>query len=976
MIEVKGRKLCECCFHEISSEPCSVCHYKRTAYQRDHSVLSMGSKLGSERYIVGGVIGQGGFGITYLAYDTVLDRQVAIKEYFPKQQSYRQNDSLVPTSAKTAGEFEHGKERFTEEAKMLAGFNNPNIVSVFDFFSQNGTAYFAMGYLSGDTLDGYLEKKKQPVTEGQAVRLLLDVSNALTTPHAQHIFHRDIKPDNIMLCTDNSVRVFDFGAARQILAEQTQKASVVFTPGFAPIEQYTQDEQGAWTDIYSLGATVYMALALKKLDPPFSRKDNDEEFVELKGKISDGLFAIIQKCTKVKAEERYQNVEDLIADVQKLEVAPESFLDVVEGIKIISGTPGPDPKPPPNIIEKLKTLFALRSAASGKFKFRGIAVAAVIIVAIVFGWIVWNQSNSSIDDNDVIADQMDSTQSESEEAVVEDEQSEENAEGTDTDSAEEEEDTETVETVGEGSRIKADNVRVVYNETDLDQRCKQAAEYPVFGSEYTREQISAISVVAGIEDADDAEQKWDISKQKDGSAFAWVKKEENGLHLYIGGENGIRAPQDCGHLFAGYKNVESIEFSDAFQMDEAEDMTGMFLSCRNLKSIDIHGWNTSHVSTMKYLFSDCKRLESVNLEGFDTSYVEDMMCMFEHTALEEIDVSGFDTSRATNMGYMFCDIANLTELDISNFDTSNVEWMYCMFSGNKRLKHVSLGEFDTSASSNMSYLFNNCEHLEEVDVSGFDTSKVEFMQAMFSGCKLLKELDVSGFDTSKVKRMDYMFSVCEQVTELDVSGFDTSKVENMECMFNRCKSLEEIDVSGFDTSSSTNMSYLFGDCEQIKKLDVSGFSTSRVENMYGMFQGCKNLQELDVSGFHNDLVTNMEFMFVNCESLTKLNLNGFTTPVVTSMRCMFQECRNLTQIELGSFDTSQVENMTGMFQSCQQLKALDVSGFHTEKVSGMAYMFKNCAGLTKLDLTGFSKDSLESDEEMFAGCPAEIIGWD
>ncbi len=329
MINLNNRSLCENCFSEITAEPCSFCGFIRSAYRQDPVTLQIGSIL-NQRYKVGGVIGKGGFGITYLGYDIKLDARIAIKEYYPMGLVMRNpgSEMVTVTDAQAGESFRTGAEKFYNEAKMVAKFNgNPNIVSVHDFFYENDTVYFIMGYLQGQTLKSYLEKKK--ITEGQAVNVFRQISNALLASHSLNILHRDISPDNIMLCDDNSVRLLDFGAARQVVAEQSQSFSVILKQGFAPLEQYQQKgKQGPWTDIYALGATVYYSLTKDLLLDPMSRLEDDSDFDGNKFGISDRLWNVIAKCMRLKISDRYQSISELKEDLQSVGIAEEGFTDV------------------------------------------------------------------------------------------------------------------------------------------------------------------------------------------------------------------------------------------------------------------------------------------------------------------------------------------------------------------------------------------------------------------------------------------------------------------------------------------------------------------------------------------------------------------------------------------------------------------------------------------------------------------------
>lgn len=325
MITVNGVNLCENCFTPTDSEKCPSCGFSKSEYEHDLTVLSVGSVL-SDRYLIGKVIGKGGFGITYLAYDMKLECKVAVKEYYPYGLASRDSGStqVIPTSRENKETFKSGADKFYDEARLVAKFNtHPNIVSVYDFFYGNDTVYFTMGYLEGMTLKSYLSNNG-PLTAGQALYVANEVSNALIAAHSANILHRDISPDNIMICDNGTIKLLDFGAARQVLAEGSHSLSVILKQGFAPIEQYQKKgNQGPWTDIYSLGATLYYSLTLDLLDDPMSRLDNDEEYSGSNHGIDEQLWQVIRKATMLKTGERYQDIFSFRDALSQTTIAPE-----------------------------------------------------------------------------------------------------------------------------------------------------------------------------------------------------------------------------------------------------------------------------------------------------------------------------------------------------------------------------------------------------------------------------------------------------------------------------------------------------------------------------------------------------------------------------------------------------------------------------------------------------------------------------
>ena len=219
--------------------------------------LPDGTRL--ENYEIKGVLGLGGFGITYIAYDHNLLRDVAIKEYLPDGLALRSTDgnTLTPVTEESVKDFEYGLGRFLDEARTLARFSDPNIVRVTRYLTTNGTAYLVMDYEQGESLAAYL--KKSPVLPAEEVlrTLLISILKGLKNVHAQDFLHRDIKPANIFLRKDGEPLLLDFGAARQALSNQTKALTKMVTPGYAPLEQYHgAEKQGPWSDIYGLGTTM------------------------------------------------------------------------------------------------------------------------------------------------------------------------------------------------------------------------------------------------------------------------------------------------------------------------------------------------------------------------------------------------------------------------------------------------------------------------------------------------------------------------------------------------------------------------------------------------------------------------------------------------------------------------------------------------------------------------------------------------
>ena len=232
--------------------------------KRHHAALPKGHRL--HWYEIESILGQGGFGITYLATDTTLDTKVAIKEFLPTDLAVRTHDSAVePMSQDHEETFAWGLSRFVVEAKTLAKFEHYNIVRVQAVFDANNTAYMVMSYVEGQTLEDAL-KFRRIESEPQLLDILFPLLDGLEKVHQEGFIHRDIKPDNIYIREDGTAVLLDFGSARQTIGAKTRTLTALVSPGYAPYEQYGSkdaDRQGPWTDIYALGATLYRAVSGK-----------------------------------------------------------------------------------------------------------------------------------------------------------------------------------------------------------------------------------------------------------------------------------------------------------------------------------------------------------------------------------------------------------------------------------------------------------------------------------------------------------------------------------------------------------------------------------------------------------------------------------------------------------------------------------------------------------------------------------------
>lgn len=288
---------------------------EQKVWEKYPAALPKGTILAGQ-YVIQDVLGEGGFGITYLAEDYQLKLQVAVKEFFPDSMVMRQGGNLQVT-AYTDGRYEnfqYGMQSFLDEARVLARFQgNPNIVGVRSYFEENGTAYFVMDYIEGTDFKTYIKEHGGKVSWEEAWNILSKVMKALDMVHKEGVIHRDVTPDNILISKDQVVKLLDFGAARYSLGDRSQSLDVVLKAGYAPKEQYLRrGRQGPYTDVYSVAACFYASLC-GYLPPESLERMDEDTLVPLSTRgihLPDGVEEAILKGLEVRAEDRYQNMAE------------------------------------------------------------------------------------------------------------------------------------------------------------------------------------------------------------------------------------------------------------------------------------------------------------------------------------------------------------------------------------------------------------------------------------------------------------------------------------------------------------------------------------------------------------------------------------------------------------------------------------------------------------------------------------------
>ena len=667
---------------------CSECGRPYGSVEAEPFALKPGTILDG-KYLVGEMLGQGGFGITYIGFDLLLEQKVAIKEYYPMSTGMvsRENSTTVVWSSAVMQKsgMEKGFDSFLKEARKMAKLGGiPGVVGVKSVFIQNETAYIVMDFIEGETLLKKLQREG-PMDYGTCISLMTPIMQALAEVHKHGIIHRDISPDNIMVQSDGKLILLDLGAAKDLDIQgkdgNVQSSQMVAKHGFSPVEQYGQAGKiGPWTDVYAMAATIYYCCT--GVLPPSATDRMIEDTLTCRPRLTKEEFDVLAFCMSVLPQKRPQNMDALLQIVTHPAGKTPPVRDVPKTEPVRPETrnlqpPKPDPgRPLP------------------KWLITGIAAAVAVIALIISVGSGGKKSTPA-------------------------------------------------------SSVKAPAAQTVATEpaptAPMEVRTMAAAELAFdedaffWGQErYMRKDVKTLTFQSSLQNVPSS--AWDVSEAGDGSVLAWM---DNG-DLYVAADGAIAPNSDASWLFHKFVNLKTINFGNCFVTSSVTRMSGMFGGCSSLTGLDLSCFETSAVTDMYGVFSSCGSLTHLDLTSFDTSNVTDMSSMFDGCrSLTSLDLTSFDTSSVTDMGSMFNNCMSLPHLNLTSFDTSKATDMAFMFSSCNSLTSLDLSNFDTSNVTNMLWMFGLCYDLTSLNLSSFDASAVTKMDDIFTRCDVLTDLNCS-----------------------------------------------------------------------------------------------------------------------------------------------------------------------------------------------------------------------------------------
>jgi len=974
---------------KTQSPLCEHCGYNENIDNLPHQ-LPVGTILHGQ-YQVGKALGQGGFGITYIGWDTALDNPVAIKEYYPASvvnRSCLHGKDVIMTGTHVRNFFYHNRDRFLQEARVLARLRDiDGIVRVLNLFEENNTAYIVMEYVQGIDLRKYMRLQGGRLSAEQTFAILRPVMDALQKVHEAELVHRDISPDNIMVQKDGSVKLLDFGAAREVTEADAEReiarsTEAILKFGFAPIEQYQKrGSLGPWTDVYALCATIYYCLT-GKVPPEAPERMADDvpmDWASIPGLTAPQIEALEQGMA-LRAKDRTASVGELRNVLYSNMASSDEGRKKEKKKKKTGGLFGKKKeKPVQDIAEQEPEKELVRQEP-------GSPVPEELPPTENPYWSVSGEGSAvppnlpdelplTVNPYDDGIRQPDIPQKEPESREPEKQESEKK------DTPERKKTGKTQSGQENGSKKKrllpavllllvlaaggwflfsgkkpagpvegepqlwmnnvlmADDFLSQAEAFDEEYLAAEGVDFEtacggvtVFGSDVPRNLIRSVTVLDTLTEA--PETAWDVSAAQDGSVMAWLIQQESGLYdLYIGAEGGVNGREAAPFLFCFYSNVTDMDLSN-LHTDEAMDMTCMFTECDSLTQLDLSGWNTASVTNMSAMFRACENLTTLDISGFDTACVTDMQYMFFGcSALSELSAGEFDTSSVVSYAHFMDEGAIFNGQNLETlFEVQSEQADDAAWKNNVLMQDLFDKWYDNETFGSYSDYMTYCD---AYPVLGSDIPRSSIVSVTFT--ETLKNAPDSAWDVSDSQNGSVMAWVAPNggLYDLYIGAEGGINAKNAAYyLFSNYANLKEIRFNGcFHTEETTDMSFMFNQCDKLETLNLSDFDTGNVINLTAFLQGCISLTDVDLSSFNTANVTGMVSMFNNCCSLEKLDVSGFDTSKVERMSYMFAYCNKLKQLDITGFDTSAVTEMTCMFSSCDGLENLDLSSFDFSNVS-------------------------------------------
>ena len=556
--------------HELAAEQkfCPECGRPYGSVNTESFALKPGTILDG-KYLVGEMLGQGGFGITYIGFDLLLEQKVAIKEYFPMSTGMvsRENRSMVVWSTAMMGKTgtQKGFDSFLKEARKMAKLGGiPGVVGVKSVFIQNETAYIVMDFIEGETLLKKLQREG-PMPFDTCLSLLTPIIQALAEVHEHGIIHRDISPDNIMVRPDGRLILLDLGAAKDLDIQgrdgNVQSSQMVAKQGFSPIEQYQRNASiGPWTDVYAMAATIYYCCT--GILPPTAVDRIVDDTLTCQPLLTQAQFDVLAYCMSIRAENRPKNMTALLQMAVRPQGGqaepPRAVPTPPQPVETVKAPPRPAavqaapaaPRPAPAAVKPAAKAPTTSQPSQQKRPLPKwlIPVAAVVVLLLCIF-------------------------------------------------------------IGSAKKASATDTVYVMAPTPYN-----GTSYFWGQERYLREDVYYVSFLSSLKSA--PSDAWDMSDAGDGSILAWM----SGNNLYVASNGKIAPNPNASNMFGRFVNLKEINFGRNFDTSNVTNMSYMFYNCRSLTKLDLSYFHASSATNTTSMFKNCDMLKT--LIGSDSKILE------------------------------------------------------------------------------------------------------------------------------------------------------------------------------------------------------------------------------------------------------------------------------------------------------------------------------------------------------------------
>ena len=880
---------------EAETQICPHCGFDADSYEYDPTTLAPGTTLHDNKYVLGRMLGRGGFGITYVGLETTLNLKVAIKEYYPQSMVYRTAGSA--SLSWQSGDRDRGRKSFVREAMKMAKIAAiPHVAQVRDVFYQNNTAYIVMNYIEGETLSD-LVKNDGVMQEEECLTLLEPVMKSLTEAHKMGMIHRDISPDNLIRDNWGEVWLLDLGAAKEMDDtsgddQNAQSTHLVVRHGFSPPEQYDgQGKIGPWTDVYSMCATIWYCLTGQMPPDAVSRysQTRGKDSLPIVTGLRPQVKRVLERGMSMRPEKRIASMDALLRELEQVI--------------------GQENKPKASLLDKIKDL---PNTSTGRRRLIAMGAAAAALVAVVcLALILPNQLKEAHLSTTKLSNAVKGNTIT--EVVF----------------------TDSMKGLGKGavdvSDVSNGKVKAYVDDTTLYVAGKGGVKAPEDCS-WLFNGWKKLKTVSGTEYLDCSE----VTTMS--SMFADCMSLES-LDLSSWDTSQVTS---MSSMFSNCSSLKSLTV-DNWNVSSVTDLSWTFNDCTSLEELNVSKWDTSSVASMDGTFSGCEALTKLELSDWNVSGTTDMSYMFYNcSALTELDLEKWDISSLVTADSMFGSCTSLKELNVFEWDWSSVKSDSLIFFRTKwenwspTSGKVPLFPEGTLSQSKLSDWVQR-DKVEEVvfertlknaPSGGKDLSEAgdgtvlawmdgNVMHIAGKGGVQAPENCFelfSGKDAYNDASMRW--SALKKVTGAE--NLDVSKTTSLDSCFYFCEKLESVDVSSWDISNVTDLSFMFTCCEKLSDLGETGvtnWDTSHVEDFGAIFASCKSLTELDLHNWDTKRAKNMRAMFLDCSSLRTLNVKGWDTSNVTDFSYCLCNCSSLeTWIGISDWKVSNSADQTSMFE--------------------------------------------------------------